>query len=154
MFDLANELDVPAADILQWLIDNGLTLDWKERYTKAYILDLHGNGFLESVGNAELITGHLINYDFTYLVRTTSDGFTELLPYTSELWEQVETLEYLSDLPADGAWEFLVDNDIATEEELSLLADIVGTSLDTLQDVLYARTGYRDFSNYYLEVVA
>lgn len=154
MFDLATELDVTAAEILQWLIDNGLSLDWKERYTKAYILDLHGNGFLDSVGNVELITGHLINYDFTYLVRTISTGATELLPYTSELWEQAETLEYLSDLTSDSAWEFLTDHDIATEEELSLLNDIFDTGLETLENVLYARTGYRDFADYYLEEVA
>lgn len=41
------------------------------------------------------------------------------------------------------AWDYLIDNMIATEEELRLITSIDGYNLDTLEDVLYARTGYR-----------
>lgn len=44
----------------------------------------------------------------------------------------------------DQMWEWLVDEGIATEEELQLVTDINGYSIETLNDVLYARTGYRD----------
>ena len=41
-------------------------------------------------------------------------------------------------------WDVIVSYDIATNEELSLACDLCGTSEETLNKVLYARTGYRD----------
>ena len=37
---------------------------------------------------------------------------------------------------------------IATENELQLITDINGYDLETLEDVLYARTGYRSWDQY------
>jgi hypothetical protein len=48
----------------------------------------------------------------------------------------------------DNLWETLVDYSIATEEELQLITSINGYSEETLNDVLYARTGYRDFEQF------
>ena len=45
-------------------------------------------------------------------------------------------------------WDWLVDMGIATEEELGLITDINGYSVETLNDVLYSRTGYRDRNQY------
>lgn len=39
---------------------------------------------------------------------------------------------------------FLIDYGIATEAEISLVTDINGYSEETMNDILYARTGYRD----------
>lgn len=41
-------------------------------------------------------------------------------------------------------WEYLIEQQIATEEELQLITDINGYNEQALNDVLYARTGYRD----------
>lgn len=41
-------------------------------------------------------------------------------------------------------WDYIIDHEIATEDELKLITDINGFSVDTLNDVIYARTGYRD----------
>lgn len=41
-------------------------------------------------------------------------------------------------------WDWLIDMGIATHEELRLITDINGYCIETLNDVLYARTGYRD----------
>ena len=41
-------------------------------------------------------------------------------------------------------WDYLLENGIATEEELKLVTCINGYNKDTLNSVLYARTGYRD----------
>ena len=41
-------------------------------------------------------------------------------------------------------WIWLLDNGIATDEELSLITGINGLTIETLNDVLYYRTGYRD----------
>ncbi len=48
------------------------------------------------------------------------------------------------DNDAARVWDYIINNGIATEDELQLVTDINGQSVDTLNDVLYARTGYRD----------
>ena len=42
-------------------------------------------------------------------------------------------------------WDYLTELGIATEEELQLVTDINGYNEETMLDVLYARTGYRNF---------
>ena len=39
----------------------------------------------------------------------------------------------------------MIDEGLATEEELQLVTDVAGYSEQTLMDVLYCRTGYRNF---------
>ena len=39
-------------------------------------------------------------------------------------------------------WDYLIDRNIATEEELQLITSINGYNTDALNDVLYVRTGY------------
>ena len=45
----------------------------------------------------------------------------------------------------DVVWDKLIDLGVS-EEALQLVTDINGYSIDTLYDVLYSRTGYRNFS--------
>lgn len=45
-------------------------------------------------------------------------------------------------------WRYLVDMEIATEEELSLVTSICGYSEETLNSVLYARSAYHDLEQY------
>ena len=40
-------------------------------------------------------------------------------------------------------WDYLSDNEIATEDELRLITSINGCNEDSLNAVLYVRTGYR-----------
>jgi len=40
-------------------------------------------------------------------------------------------------------WDYLIDMGIATENELQLVTCINGDNLETLENVLFARTGYR-----------
>lgn len=39
-------------------------------------------------------------------------------------------------------WEFLIDYSVATEEELRLITSINGYNVESLESVIYARTGY------------
>jgi len=57
--------------------------------------------------------------------------------------KEIEKMEKMKE-KIDQMWEWLVDEGIATEEELQLVTDINGYSIETLNDVLYARTGYRE----------
>jgi len=41
-------------------------------------------------------------------------------------------------------WDYLIAYEIATEKELQLVTNIDGYSVDTLNSVIYARTGYHD----------
>jgi len=41
-------------------------------------------------------------------------------------------------------WDYLIETGIATDEELKLITCINGYSEGTLNDVIYARTGYRN----------
>lgn len=43
----------------------------------------------------------------------------------------------------EQTWDYLIENQIATEEELKLVTCINGYNEDSLLSVLYARTGYR-----------
>lgn len=43
----------------------------------------------------------------------------------------------------NDAWNYLVGNEIATEEELQLVTDVAGASLDTLDAVVYSRVGFQ-----------
>ena len=41
-------------------------------------------------------------------------------------------------------WEYLLNYEMATEEEINLVFAINGQNLESLEDILYARTGYRN----------
>lgn len=45
----------------------------------------------------------------------------------------------------DKLWDFIVNNSIATTEEVNLVTDINGYNEEALNDIIYARTGYRDY---------
>ena len=45
-------------------------------------------------------------------------------------------------------YNILIDNGVAKMNEVDLVCDIMGNSIDTLQDILYVRTGYRTFEQY------
>ena len=40
-------------------------------------------------------------------------------------------------------WDYIIDYEIATEDEIKLVTSINGTNLDTFESILYSRTGYR-----------
>ena len=42
-------------------------------------------------------------------------------------------------------WGFIVDNNIATENEVRLVSDINGGNEETRRDNIYARTGLRSY---------
>ena len=57
--------------------------------------------------------------------------------------DKIERMEKMQE-KISKKWDWLLDAGIATEEELQLVTDINGYSIETLNDVLYARTGYRE----------
>lgn len=42
----------------------------------------------------------------------------------------------------DELWDYLQDNNLASDETLKIVTSINGFTLETLEDVLYATTGY------------
>ncbi len=55
-----------------------------------------------------------------------------------------EELMELDFYDINEVYNYLVDNSYFTNEELRLITDINGFNLETLNDCLYARYGYRD----------
>ena len=45
-------------------------------------------------------------------------------------------------------WTLIVEYGIATDSEIDLVTDINGNSIETLNNIIYARTGYRDIESY------
>ena len=48
------------------------------------------------------------------------------------------------DKKVDEIWDLLIEYDIATQEELELVTDINGYNIKTMNDVIFARTPYRN----------
>lgn len=47
----------------------------------------------------------------------------------------------------EEVYDKLIELNIATEEEVDLVCHINGYTIDTLNDILYARTSYRDIED-------
>ena len=45
----------------------------------------------------------------------------------------------------DKIWDYLVERGIATNAELNLISKINGYTIEMLESVIYARTGYNSF---------
>lgn len=43
----------------------------------------------------------------------------------------------------DLLWDFIIENYIATEDEIRLVTDINGYNEETMMDIIFARTGLR-----------
>ena len=54
----------------------------------------------------------------------------------------------LMDSRKDEYWDFLLANDVATEDELRLVTDIIGYSVESLDKILYSKTGLRSVDQY------
>lgn len=48
----------------------------------------------------------------------------------------------------DEMWDFLADYGIATDGEIELVTSINGYNEKSLNDILFVRTGYRNFDQY------
>ena len=49
-------------------------------------------------------------------------------------------------------WNTIIGYEIANDDELRLVTDINGYNEETLNDVIYARTGYRDIEQFLEEI--
>lgn len=57
-------------------------------------------------------------------------------------------IDFEGQISIETIWDTIVRNNIATDKELDLITDINGHSTETLNDVIYARTGYQDIIQY------
>ena len=48
----------------------------------------------------------------------------------------------------DKLWDLLLDEGFATEDEMRLVCNINGTNIESLNSILYSRTGYRSMKQY------
>ncbi len=45
-------------------------------------------------------------------------------------------------------WDFIIEHNIATEETLQVVTNINGYNAETLNEILYAVTGYRNIEQF------
>ena len=45
-------------------------------------------------------------------------------------------------------YDYLIDNEIATEKEINLVTCINGYNVEALNNIIYARTGYHDLKQH------
>ena len=48
-------------------------------------------------------------------------------------------------MSTDEKYEYLIDNGLATEQEMQLITGVMGYRDETMEGVLYYRSGYEDF---------
>ena len=53
----------------------------------------------------------------------------------------------------DEVWELLIEYGVATQEELELITCINGYNMDTMNSVIYARTGYQNIEQLQDEIM-
>ena len=51
----------------------------------------------------------------------------------------------------DKLYDLLIESGVATEDEISLVCSINGRNIESLESILYCRTGYRT-TNQWLEI--
>jgi len=52
---------------------------------------------------------------------------------------------------AGELWDWIAEYGIATDEEIQLVSDICGNTVETMNNIIYARTGCRDKRQYEIE---
>ena len=55
------------------------------------------------------------------------------------------TYDYVKQL----TWDFIIENEIVSEKELQMATDVGGYNMETLNYVIYSRTGYHDIPQLY-----
>lgn len=58
----------------------------------------------------------------------------------------------IMDKKVDEVWDLLIKYGVATQDELELVTCINGYNIDTLNDIIYARTGYRNIEQLQNEI--
>lgn len=48
------------------------------------------------------------------------------------------------DKQLDEVWDLIITYGIATDDEIRLVTNINGYNMEALNDIIYAKTGYRD----------
>ena len=54
----------------------------------------------------------------------------------------------MQDNKLNEIWDQIIDYNIATKEELELITNINGFNEDSLNSIIYARTGYHDIEQF------
>ena len=56
------------------------------------------------------------------------------------------------DKEVEKTWDLMVEYNIATDDEINLVTSINGYNMETLNDIIYARTGFRSIDQLMEEV--
>lgn len=130
--DPANDLDTHESDIYV------LKTPETEKIIKKYFDDMgirdQSTVFIDNISNRPFY-----EVPFGYM-----NEFVEKRRIKSSTVSKKRCITASSSLTADEMWDYLLDMGVS-EETLQVVTDINGYSEDTMRDILYAVSGYRDF---------
>jgi len=133
--ELAMRLDLKTP--YKWVMDNLIpnkSSDVQERWKiMSKMVELNQEWVIEVVNNGELKLSDVL-HDF----RGIYSEDEHFLPRIST--EKEYTF--------DEVWDYIIEHHIATENELRLVCNINGSSVDNLQEVIHVRTGYMDMEQH------
>ena len=133
--ELAMRLDLKTP--YKWVMDNLIpnqSSDVQERWKiMSKMVELNPEWVEEVVNNGELKLSDVL-HDFKGIYSEDE----HFLPRIST--EKVYTF--------DEVWDYIIEHDIATENELRLVCNINGSSVDNLQEIIQVRTGYMDMEQH------
>ena len=112
------------------------------------VVELNQEWVEEVVNNGELKLSEVLHdfkgifsQDEHFLPRISTE---DILGDFDENGDAVDVKEYTF----DEVWDYIIEHDIATENELRLVCNINGSSVDNLQEVIDVRTGYVDMEQH------
>ncbi len=112
------------------------------------MLKMNDNELLEIFRNNTFDFHDTIDFDYIDIkeMREYLEDFKEsYIDYEEEEEEEEEELEGLT---ITDIWDYITNKGIATQEELELVTSINGYSIESLNDIIYARTGFHDIEQY------
>tara|TARA_R110002051_G_C8670307_1_gene490319 strand:- start:70 stop:507 length:438 start_codon:yes stop_codon:yes gene_type:complete len=133
--ELAMRLDLKTP--YKWVMDNLIpnqSSDVQERWKiMSKMVELNPEWVEEVVNNGEL---------------TLSDVLHDFRGIYSEDEHFLPRISTEKEYTFDEVWDYIIEHDIATENELRLVCNINGSSVDNLQEVIQVRTGYMDIEQH------
>tara|TARA_R110000824_G_scaffold179505_1_gene359736 strand:+ start:312 stop:749 length:438 start_codon:yes stop_codon:yes gene_type:complete len=133
--ELAMRLDLKTP--YKWVMDNLIpnqSSDVQERWKiMSKMVELNPEWVEEVVNNGEL---------------TLSDVLHDFRGIYSEDEHFLPRISTEKEYTFDEVWDYIIEHDIATENELRLVCNINGSSVDNLQEVIDVRTGYMDMEQH------
>ena len=140
---------------LRMKLDYLIPMNWMTDFSKenglkneilANIVELNPTWVEEVVNNLEhKLTDVLHDFRGIY---SEDEHFLPRISTEDVMGSFDEDGDAVEEVTIDILWDLLLDEGFATEDEMRLVCNINGTNIESLNSILYSRTGYRSMKQY------